>query len=74
MEDEAKAEKIKALGAEIRKVRLARGISQAKLASMVGTDQAVIARLEAGRHNAGIGAYIRVADALDVSLKSLIKF
>ena len=33
---------------------------------MVHTDQAVIARIEAGKHNTGIAKYIEIADALDV--------
>lgn len=35
---------------------------------MVHTDQAVIARIEAGKHNTGIAKYIEIADALDVPL------
>lgn len=41
---------------------------------MVHTDQAVIARIEAGKHNTGIAKYIEIADALDVPLGSLIDF
>ncbi len=51
-------ERIKALGAAVREARLAKGLSQTKLAAMIGTDQAAIARLEGGKHNAGMGTYI----------------
>lgn len=69
-----KEERIAALGAAVREARLARGLSQAKLAAMIGTDQASIARLEGGKHNAGVGTYIKIADALGVPFKSLVKF
>ncbi len=41
---------------------------------MIGTDQAAIARLEGGKHNAGMGTYIKIADALGVPFKSLVEF
>ena len=40
----------------------------------ISTDQAVIARIEAGKHNTGIAKYIEIADALDVPFNSLINF
>lgn len=67
-------ERIVMLGSAIKRERRLRGISQQRLAESIGTDQAVIARLEAGKHNTGIASYIKVADALGLSLADLIEF
>lgn len=68
------ATRVAMLGASIRRERLSQGISQQRLAEAIGTDQAVIARLEAGKHNTGIAAYIKIADALGVNLADLVEF
>lgn len=68
------SEKIAILGSAIRRERQTQGISQQRLANAIGTDQAVIARLEAGKHNTGIAAYIKIADALGVNLAELVEF
>lgn len=68
------SEKIAILGSAIRRERQTQGISQQRLADAVGTDQAVIARLEAGKHNTGIATYIKIADALGVNLAELVEF
>lgn len=66
--------RIRMLGQQIRAQRIAQHLSQQRLALMVHTDQAVIARIEAGKHNTGIAKYIEIADALDVPFSSLIDF
>lgn len=68
------ATRVAMLGASIRRERLSQGISQQRLAEAIGTDQAVIALLEAGKHNTGIAAYIKIADALGVNLAELVEF
>lgn len=68
------ATRVAMLGASIRRERLSQGISQQRLAEAIGTDQAVIARLEAGKHNTGIAAYIKIADALGANLAELVEF
>lgn len=68
------AERVAMLGSAIRRERQTRGISQQRLADAIGTDQAVIARLEAGKHNTGIATYIKIADALGVNLAELVEF
>ena len=68
------ATRVAMLGASIRRERLSQGISQQRLAEAIGTDQAVIARLEAGKRNTGIAAYIKIADALGVNLAELVEF
>lgn len=66
--------RIDELGAAIREARQARGMSQAKLAAMIGTDQAAVSRIENGGCGVGIASYIKIADALGVPLKSLVEF
>lgn len=68
------SDRIAILGSAIRRERQAQGISQQRLADVIGTDQAVIARLEAGKHNTGIATYIKIADALGVNLAELVEF
>lgn len=62
------------LGQNIRAHRMAQKLSQERLALMIHTDQAVIARIEAGQQNSGIGKYIQIADALGMPLRDLIDF
>lgn len=71
-EQEKVQARIHSLGQQIRAHRIAQNLSQQRLALMVHTDQAVIARIEAGKHNTGIAKYIEIADALDVPLGALI--
>lgn len=73
-EQEKVQARIHSLGQQIRAHRIAQNLSQQRLAIMVHTDQAVIARIEAGKHNTGIAKYIEIADALDVPLGALINF
>ena len=68
-EQEKVQARIHSLGQQIRAHRIAQ-----RLALMVHTDQAVIARIEAGKHNTGIAKYIEIADALDIPFNSLINF
>ena len=48
--------------------RRARGLSQADLASLVGTTQSAIARLESGGRPPRIDTLLRIARALDCDL------
>lgn len=50
-EQEKVQARIHSLGQQIRAHRIAQNLSQQRLALMVHTDQAVIARIEAGKHN-----------------------
>ena len=68
------SEKIATHGSAIRREWQTQGISQLRLADAIGTDQAVIARLEAGKHNTGIATYIKIADALGANLAELVEF
>lgn len=61
-EQEKVQARIHSLGQQIRAHRIAQNLSQQRLALMVHTDQAVIARIEAGKHNTGIAKYIEIVD------------
>jgi ribosome-binding protein aMBF1 (putative translation factor) len=56
------------LGEQIRRLREARGISQAELGRRIGSTQPAIARLEAGRVSPTLETLDRVAAALGVEL------
>ena len=73
-EQEKVQARIHSLGQQIRAHRIDQNLSQQRLALMVHTDQAVIARIEAGKHNTGIAKYIEIAGGLDIPFNSLINF
>lgn len=56
------------LSAQVRAAREARGLSQSQLADRMGTQQSVIARLEAGGISPTLPTLKRVADALGMEL------
>ena len=62
-----------ALGEAIRRVRLKQEISQEKLALMAGVDRSYVGRVERGDNNVAILTLLKIAQALDVSLKDLMK-
>lgn len=63
-----------ALGDAIRKRREAQGLSQEKLALMVGSSKSHIWRIETGRVGVGIDDLARIAVALDTEVRDLITF
>lgn len=62
------------LGLRIREARERRGVSQRKLALMTGTSRAYLWKIESGRADVGIDVLIRLARALDISVRDLITF
>jgi transcriptional regulator with XRE-family HTH domain len=57
----------------LRPVRIEKGWSQTELARRAGVAAATISRIESGRvQGVGLGTLIRLADALEVSPKSLL--
>jgi ribosome-binding protein aMBF1 (putative translation factor) len=58
--------------APLTQLRLAKGISQAKLATMIKSSQAHIARVESGQ-DVVIGTLERIADALAVDAEMVIQ-
>lgn len=63
-----------ALGTAIRARRESQGLSQHKLALMVGSSKSHIWRIETGRVGVGLDDLSRIADALGIEVRSLIDF
>ena len=68
--------KYERLGKSIREQRLAQGLSQRKLAGMIGQPNShpYITRVEQGKINNGLEQLGRIADALGVEVRDLIDF
>lgn len=61
----------KIIGSNIRKYRIAAGISQEELAARMNVDQAYISRLVAGQKNITIVTLQLIAESLKVDVKIL---
>lgn len=61
------------IGANVRRLRLAAGMSQEELAARVGVEQFYISGLEAGRRNPTVKTIWSVAQALDVKVGVLFE-
>ena len=59
---------IKSLGAEVKRIRQSRNLSQAELASRVGVRQPMISRIEKGTHVPTWRNLDRVFDALNAEI------
>lgn len=68
-EDAAK----EALAGNVRRLRLARGMSLRDLAETTGSSKALLSQIERGVANPTIGVLTRIADALDVTLHELVR-
>lgn len=66
-------ETVAALGAEIRKARVLKGLSQETLGELAGLDRTYISGVERGVRNPTITSVKRIADALDENLSRLFK-
>ncbi|MCI2241400.1 helix-turn-helix domain-containing protein [Adlercreutzia faecimuris] len=67
-------EKRAALGIAVRRRREEQGLSQQRLALMMGSSKSHIWRIETGRVSVGIDDLIRIADALDARVGDFIAF
>jgi transcriptional regulator with XRE-family HTH domain len=56
------------LGIEIRRTRVAQGLTQAEFARRMGVKPPYVASLEAGKRNVTLGQLANIADALDRGL------
>jgi HTH-type transcriptional regulator/antitoxin HipB len=63
----------RAVGARIRKARLARGLSQAELAEKMELSRPAIASIEAGRQGLLVDQLVAIAHLLDVDPEVLLK-
>ncbi|WP_315742429.1 MULTISPECIES: helix-turn-helix transcriptional regulator [unclassified Bradyrhizobium] len=61
------------VGANVKKLRIAAKITQAELANRIGVDRAYVSGLELGQRNITILSLWRVAEALDVPMKSFFE-
>lgn len=64
---------LKAVGARIRSLREARGVSQEAFAKTVGMDRAYFGKVERGSQNVSIMTAAKIATALGVDLAALFK-
>jgi transcriptional regulator with XRE-family HTH domain len=62
-----------ALGKAIRNVRLEQGISQEKLALLAEVDRSYVGRVERGDNNVAVLTLSRLANALGISLTTLMQ-
>ena len=62
------------LGARIKEVRLAKGMTQFELASALGKDHSSIARIESGRVNPSYLSLKELAKGLGVPLTTLLDY
>lgn len=67
-------ERRKRLGARIKALREQQGLSQRKLALMIGSNQTHLWQIENGTVNVGLDILCRLADALEVNVGDLIDF
>lgn len=61
----------KHLGVNVRELRLARGLTQEKLAVDAAIDLTYMGGIERGRRNPSLMVMVRIADALGVGLPDL---
>lgn len=61
-----------ALGAAIRRCRLAKGVSQEELAHRSAIDRSYMSSIERGGQNPGIVSIVRIARAMDLTMTELM--
>lgn len=60
-------------GQRVKERREAEGLSQRKLALMIGMDNTYLGRIETGQCNLSIDTMSRIASALGVEIRDLLK-
>lgn len=63
---------IRDVARRIAEIRVARGLSQAALADIMGVSQGNVSRIELGEQNLTLRMMVRIANALDVELVDLL--
>lgn len=64
----------KKFGNQLKKLRLAKGMSQLDLASYSNLDKTIISRIENGRTNTTLKTMVILSESLNVELKELFDF
>ena len=65
---------ITAFGMHIRKLRMAKGLSQEGLAGLAGIEKTQIGRIENGQVNTTISTIYALSEALEVPFKKILHF
>jgi len=60
------------IGANIRKIREEKCISQQDLAAVCNFEKSNMSRIEAGRTNLTVGTLLKICEALDVKLADVV--
>ncbi|OGC88896.1 DNA-binding protein [Candidatus Adlerbacteria bacterium RIFOXYC1_FULL_48_26] len=63
----------KKLGDNIRRIRLAKDMTQGDLCRKLGLDRAYMSNVESGKKNPTLSTIERIAKALNVSIEELVK-
>ena len=63
----------KRLGARIKELRVAMGLSQEKFALLIGMDRTYFSSVEAGKRNISIVNLKKIADGLEITLSELFR-
>lgn len=63
----------KKLGENIRRIRLAKGMTQGDLCRKLEVDRGYMSNVESGKKNPTLSTINRIADALDVTVDKLLK-
>lgn len=61
------------LGERVKQLRIQKGLSQRKLADMMGKDHPAISLLENGKTNPSFWFLLELAHSLDIELSNLVK-
>ena len=61
-----------AVGAELRRLRLTRGLTQQEVANRVGVHRTYLNQVEAGSRNVSLGILAKLARVLETSLSSAV--
>ena len=61
------------IGANIRAAREESGLTQTKLAEMIGINRPYLSRIESGIHNPSVNMLVKIADGLDVPIATLFE-
>lgn len=67
-------ERRRLLGARIKELRVERGLSQERLAELMGANVTYVSSVERGRENPTLDFLLKVTDALHVDLADLAAF
>lgn len=61
------------IGERVKQARIARGLSQAELAEILGLSDAYISKLETGKNAMSVTVLVKLSDALGVSADWLLR-